>query len=355
MNCIAPHDARRALVTALLLVPLFTPSQHEPNAGELDAGDHLRVVHVGDLQRRYRVHVPHSYDAQRPTPVVLAFHGGGGNPESMIRLSGLNKKSDEARFIIVYPYGTGRDDRRLTFNAGNVGGYAKRKSIDDVGFTRALLDDLAGVVNVDRNRVFATDISNGAMMAYRVASELSDRIAAIAPVAGPMGTESCRPEHPVPVIHFHGTADELAPFEGGKGKGVAAVPAFLRPEFYSVKHSIRAWVEANGCDNKPNEKQLPDKSDDGMRVTRKTWAHGRNGSEVVLIKIEGGGHTWPGREPVVSFLGESTKDISANDLIWEFFEKHAKSMDESSAPEPAIKTHEGDRPRQPPRLSATSK
>ena len=105
----------------------------------------------------------------------------------------------------------------LTWNGGNCCGYAQWNKVDDVGFTRALLDDLAKVVNVDAKRVFATGISNGGIMCYRLASELSDRIAAIAPVAGTMGTKTCNPKRPVSVMHFHGTDDKFLPFKGGIG------------------------------------------------------------------------------------------------------------------------------------------
>ncbi|AKJ65436.1 EF-hand domain-containing protein [Kiritimatiella glycovorans] len=301
------------------------PAQPEEAGGAFGAGDRIRTIDVEGQERRYQVHVPPNYTADRKTPVVVAFHGGGGNPQSMIRLSGLNEKADDAGFVVVYPFGSGADqDKNLTFNAGNVGGYAKRKKIDDVGFTKALLGDLEAVVNVDKERVFATGISNGGMMAYRVASELADRFAAIAPVGGPMGTAECNPASPVSVIHFHGTADELAPFNGGRGKGTSNVPASMRPEFFSVEHSINCWVEANGCAKEPTVTPMPDTTDDGMRVIRKVWGEGKNGSEVVLYEIDGGGHTWPGMEPPVAMLGASTTDISANDLMWDFFQKHAK-------------------------------
>ena len=287
----------------------------------LGPGEHTRTITVGDLERRYRLHVPKNYDADHSTPVIVAFHGGGGNPESMIRLSGLNTKADEAGFIVVYPYGSGAlKDHLLTFNGGGCCGYAMQNKIDDVGFTRALLDDLANVANVDTNRVFATGLSNGGIMAYYLASELSDRIAAIAPVGGPLMMDACRPTRPVSVMHFHGTADEFAPFKGGFGKGALGRKGVT--DFKSVDHSIQNWVKANGCDAKPEIVPLPDKANDGMRVTRKTWGGGKDGSEVVLIEIEGGGHTWPGMEPPVAMLGKSTKDISANDLMWEFFQKH---------------------------------
>jgi len=155
-----------------------------------------RTIAVGDLQRRYRVHVPKSYDAANPTPVVVVFHGGGGNPESMVRLTGMNAKSDEAGSIVVYPFGTGMlADTLLTFNRGGCCGYAMQRKIDDVGFTRALLDDLATVATVDSKRVFATGLSNGGIMSHYVASELSDRIAAIAPVGGPLMMDAPNPKN----------------------------------------------------------------------------------------------------------------------------------------------------------------
>ena len=266
--------------------------------------------------------------------MVLAFHGGGGNPDSMIRLSGLNASAERHGFVVVYPHGSARfGERRLTFNAGNVGGYAMNQMIDDVAFTRELLDDLASVLRIDQDRVFATGMSNGAMMAYRLASELSDRIAAIAPVGGPMGTRNCRPLRPVPVMHFHGTADALAPFRGGFG---------IRPDggrgvtdFFSVEHSIAQWVEANKCNPEPAVQHLPDTARDGMTVVMKSWTGGQSGSEVVLIEIIGGGHTWPGEPPVADFLGPSTSDISANEMMWEFFRRHPRRPHAAPADQPA--------------------
>ena len=117
-------------------------------------------------------------------------------------------------------------------------------------------------------------------------------------------------------MHFHGTDDRHAPFKGGKGQGPSGT------DFYSVEHSIQAWVKANGCEKEPVVTKLPDTAKDGTRITRKTYGSGKNGAEVVLIVIEGGGHTWPGQEPRLKALGKSTTNISANDLMWEFFEKH---------------------------------
>jgi polyhydroxybutyrate depolymerase len=283
----------------------------------LTPGDHTRSLEVDRRTRTYLVHVPKSYDGKKGYPVVVAFHGGGSNAEQMVHFCGLNDKAEKAGFLAVYPNGTGRLEKALTWNGGNCCGYAVQNKVDDVAFVRALLDDLAKGAKVDPRRIYATGISNGAIMTYRLASELSDRIAAVAPVAGPMGTETCKPKRPVPVIHFHGTADEFAPFKGGKGaKSISGT------DFYSVDHSIRAWVKANGCPERPATVQLPDHAKDGTTVTRKTYGPGKDGAEVVLVVIEGGAHTWPGRQPRVKFLGKSTKNVSANDLMWEFFQKH---------------------------------
>ena len=285
-------------------------------ADPLTPGDHQRSITVNNWNRHYLVHVPPGYNSSQPTPVVLAYHGGGANAENMVAFSGLNSKADQAGFIVVYPGGTGRLSKLLTFNAGNCCGYAMANQIDDVEFTRKLLDDLARSANINPKRIYATGMSNGGIMAYRLASELSDRIAAIAPVSGPMGTESCHPKRPVSIIHFHGTEDEHAPYRGGKGKGPSGT------NFYSVEHSIQAWVKANACSKEPLVESLPDKTNDGTSVIRKTYGSGRDGTEVVLVTIEGGGHTWPGQEPRLKTLGRASKDISANDLMWEFFEKH---------------------------------
>ncbi len=283
-------------------------------ADPLGPGDHTRTLEIGGESRKYLVHVPPQPGSPKPLPVVLAFHGAFSNARQTVHLSGLSVKADSAGFLAVYPEGTGRIP---TWNAGNCCGSAQLKGIDDVAFVQAILDDLGGVAKIDKQRVFATGISNGAMLSYRLASELSDRIAAIAPVSGTMGTETCRPTRPVSVMHFHGTEDDFLPYNGGRGH--KSLPML---NFYSVDHSIRAWVKADACPEKPTVVDEPDKDGDGLIVTKQTYGPGKDGSEVVLYTIRGGGHTWPGRAMPIGFLGKSTKDISATDLMWEFFEKH---------------------------------
>lgn len=288
-------------------------------ADPLDAGDHLRNLTVKGLPRTYRVHLPPQYDRQRAWPVVLAFHGGGTNAESMIAFCGLSEKADAVGFVAVYPEGTGRVAGAYTWNGGNCCGYAQRQQTDDVRYVRKLLDDLAKVINVDHRRVFATGMSNGAILCYLLASELSDRLAAIAPVAGPMGTDSCWPQQPVSVLHFHGTLDQFAPYAGGHGKR-----SLTQTEFFSVDHSIRCWVAANGCRDVPELTEIEDRHGDGTHITVQRYHGGEQGSEVILYQIHGGGHTWPGREPRLEVLGPYTSNVVANEVMWEFFERHGR-------------------------------
>jgi polyhydroxybutyrate depolymerase len=271
---------------------------------------------VADRKRTYLVHTPPKYNPKEPVAVVLALHGATMNGPMMAWFSDLNRKADEAGFLAVYPNGTGPHSS-FTWNGGNCCGHAMQNRVDDVAFLKAVLDDLAQVYRVDASRVYVTGMSNGAVMAYLLASELSDRIAGIAPVAGTMGAETCDPKWPVPVIHFHGTKDKFIPFQGGRGE-----KSLTGTNFYSVEHSIRAWVKANGCKEEPVIEELPEKAKDGTKVTLKTYGGGKDGAEVVLVVIEGGGHTWPGRESPATVLGNGTKNVSANDLMWEFFQKH---------------------------------
>lgn len=265
----------------------------------LGPGDHTCTLMMGKQKRAYLVHVPKNYDPKRPSPVVVALHGAMMNGPMMVWFSGLSKTSDKAGFIVVYPSGTGSDPF-LFWNAGGFKGKMAEGKADDVAFINKMLDDLGMVAKVDQKRVYACGMSNGGIMCYRLAAELSVRIAAIAPVAGCIAIEESKPKRPVPVIHFHGSKDSIVPFE---------------------EDSIHTWVKLNGCNETPKTDTLS-KDGDQMKVIRKIYGGGKEGSEVVLVLIEEGGHTWPGQQPPVGFMGKSAKNISANDLMWEFFQKH---------------------------------
>ena len=278
--------------------------------------DPIRKIEVDGRTRSYVLHLPPQYKPEKPTPVVLVFHGAATNAHFIIHFSGMNKKADEAGFIAVYPNGTGLANTLLTWNSGGLTHRGADERPDDVKFVERLLDDLTNVVNVDPKRVYATGHSNGAMMCYRLAVELSSRIAAIAPVGGTMGIDLPKSQQPMPVIHFHGTLDKLVPWNGP----IAGTPEFLI--FKSVGDTVRIWATVNGCPEEPIIEDMPDNADDGTTVIRRRYGPGREDTEVVLYAIEGGGHTWPGEKSPVAFLGKSTFDVSANDLIWQFFESH---------------------------------
>ena len=242
-----------------------TPKQSDP----LGPGDHTRTLMMGEQKRTYLVHVPKDYDPKKPTPVVLALHGAAMNGPMMVWFCGLNKKSDEAGFIVVYPSGLS-----LIWNAGGFTGKMAEGKPDDVAFIGKVLDDLGTVVKVDEKRVYACGMSNGGMMCYRLAAELSDRIAAIAPVAGTIAIEESKPKRPVPVIHFHGTKDTFVPFEMAKGK----TPAFMKLK--GVEESVQTWVKLNGCDEKPKigddlQGRRRDESDPQDLRRRQGWGRGR--------------------------------------------------------------------------------
>jgi polyhydroxybutyrate depolymerase len=283
-------------------------------ADPLGPGDSTRTVKVGDQERSYVLHVPKSYDAKKPTPLVVALHGAAMNAEMMQGFTGLDDKADAEGFLVAYPNGTGASKLLLTWNAGGFPGKLANKA-DDVAFIAKVLDDVAGVANVDAKRVYATGMSNGAMMTYRLAAELSDRIAAVAPVAGTIAVEDSKPKRPVSVMHFHGTKDAFVPFDGPDKRGRAMMT------FLGAEESVKTWAKLDGCDDEPKVTEETLKGNDKTKVTRKTWGGGKGGAEVVLFVIDGGGHTWPG-QPGLPLLGKTAKGLPANDLMWEFFKKH---------------------------------
>ena len=304
------RNANAQPVPGSAAAPTTATARPEP----LGPGDHTRALMLGEQPRTYLVHIPKGYDMNKPGAVVLALHGALMNGPLMAQFCGLTETSDKAGFVVVYPSGTGIGPF-LFWNAGGFQEKPAQGMADDVAFISKLLDDLGTVVKVDPRRVYVCGMSNGAMMCYRLAAELSDRIAAIAPVGGTIAIDESKPKRPVSVIHFHGTQDNFVPFEKASGN----IPSFMR--FRGVEESIQTWVTLNGCNAKPKTDTLS-KDGDEMKVIRQTYSGGKDDTEVVLIIIEGGGHTWPGMTPMVGFIGKSALNVSANDLMWKFFQKH---------------------------------
>jgi polyhydroxybutyrate depolymerase len=278
----------------------------------------FHTVHQDNFEKRgYWLYWPDRYQGEKSMPLVLALHGDGSDADSLARFSGLNEKADEAGFLVVYPNGTGQREKMLTWNAGRCCGYAQHRNIDDTEFIEKILNEVEKGYPVDRSRIYVTGISNGAMMAYRLVSELPHRIAAVAAVAGSLEVDSFSIKWPVPVMHFHGTQDEFVPYRGGHGPR-----STNRVHFTSVQDTIETWAWINEANKVPETVELPDKADDGTRVVRHTYRASKTGADVILYEIQGGGHTWPGRPVSDKILGAATQDISANDLMWEFFKNH---------------------------------
>lgn len=286
----------------------------------MSAGLVRRELEVDSRQRSYLAHVPSRPPAfDDRWPVVLAFHGSGTNAEIMRLFSGLDEKADDAGFVVVFPNGSGRTPDALAFNVGGNYGLAGRMKINDVAFTAAVLDDLAAWLPIDSDRIYSTGMSNGAIFSYRLAVELGDRLAAVAPVGGPMADWEATPKRPMPVCHFHGTADEHVPYVGGLG-----IRSLSKIQFRSAEESVRSWAEFNGCRLEPEVEELPALIDDGTQVTRTSYAAGPAGAEVLLYAVHGMGHTWPGREPMYTTLGRTTHNLVANDVMWDFFQRYQR-------------------------------
>ncbi len=274
-----------------------------------------RTLTVGALKRTYFVYRPKAAPPSESLPVVVAVHGATMNGPMMAWMSQLNGVADRESFLVVYPDGTGAN-RSYTWNAGNCCGDARKNQVDDVGFFRALLADLIKRDAIDPKRIFVTGISNGAMMTYRIAAELAGQIAAIAPVAGPSPPVATPPSRPMPIIHFHGTMDQFTPYNGGKGP-----KSLFQIDYLSVEQTISMWVLFNQCRSQPEI--TPVKVAEGdLAVTKMTYGNGLAQSEVQLFKIDGGGHTWPGRKPFAKFMGQAVLSLGANQLMWQFFQRH---------------------------------
>ena len=273
-------------------------------------------VPVESRHRRAILCVPAAPPPRAGWPLVLAFHGGQSHPEMMRRFSGLDALSAAGRAVVAFPEGTGSREGLLTWNGGNCCGEARADGSDDVGFVSALIDAIAVRLPIDLHRVHATGMSNGAMMAYRVGAELAGRIASIAPVAGPLALASIAPSRPVPVLHFHGSLDQFTPLGGGIGRR-----SVTRVSHRPVVEGLLEWVRADGCAPECARESIPC-GDEGISVERFTWGPGAADSEVVFYRLEGGGHTWPGRVPDSFFLGAAALSLDANAIIWEFFQRH---------------------------------
>jgi polyhydroxybutyrate depolymerase len=274
------------------------------------------------------VHVPSSYEPKKPAMLVLNFHGLLEPNTLQEQVSHMSDTSDERGFIVAYPAGI-VTPIGLSWNAGSCCG----NSYNDVGFIRDLVKKLEETYCIDPKRVFATGLSNGAMMSYRLACDAADVFAAVAPVAGATLVSPCKPSRPVPILAFHGTGDTIVPFNGGTD-GLYHVL-----NFPPVSYSIDLWRKLDSCPGSSTEDAAPrpnDSTPDGgpstslfegaTLVSEKgdsachTWSGCAEKSEVELCTVVNGGHAWPGGTALPT--GKTSTDIDATSTIIDFFEKH---------------------------------
>jgi polyhydroxybutyrate depolymerase len=257
--------------------------------------------------RTYLLHIPPSYNGEDSIPLVINMNGGGREGEAYASMTQTSQKADEEGFFVVYP-------SHLTGVPWNAGEWYD-SDVDDVGFISCLIDTLGSEYTIDTSRIYATGFSTGALMTHRLACELSARIAAAAPVAGPLILDACQPARPVPIMHIHARDDHHVPYYGGKG-------IYEPYSWPSVDSSMGRWVELNECSIGP------DSFYNEAGALRQRWINVDSSCEVVLWTTEDGKHTWPGSSLIDPILGLPSQAISANDEIWEFFVAHPMPVEE---------------------------
>jgi len=318
----------------ILLASLAACATASPAPMRLVAGDYDLALAHGGRDRHYLVHVPPQVAAGKPLPVIVNFHGGGGNAEQHARWTNMNVLGDREGVLIVYPDGIGPTvlgHALHTFNSSAACcGQASKQNVDDVGFTFAALADLAGRAPVDRTRVYATGMSNGSMMAQRLAHDAPNRIAAVASISGANDLGDFTLTPPVPLMHIHSVDDPRALYQGGLGPPFPGTQ--IRTQHPPVERVVGEWVKADGCAATPSvgetKRGAPGTPDASHTATKLTWSSCRGGAEVVLWKLTGSGHVWPGEETrerrLADVLGESTHVIDANDEMWVFFKQFSR-------------------------------
>lgn len=284
----------------------------------LVTGKNLIKLTSSGHTRTSELHIPSSYNPSTPTPLVIGYHGGFGEGENQENLTHMATTAEREGFIVAYPDGINRH-----WNDGRSKASSWSTTADDVQFTKDLIASISARLNIDKKRIYATGISNGGMMAYRVACEMTQTFAAIAPVSSAMPIEQktlCHPTGSIPVLMIQGTGDPLIPFSGGQ-------MAFKVGEAIPARETITYWINNNRTSTTPVVTALPNTDpNDGTTATKEVYGNGKDGSEVVFIQVNGGGHTWPGGHQYARerLIGKTSRDFNANDIIWEFFKQHSR-------------------------------
>ena len=272
------------------------------------AASDLQTLQSGDRDRTYRIYRPESLAWAAQVPLVVVLHGGFGGSAQAERAYNWDETADAHGFVVLYP-----DGFEHSWNAGDCCGPAQRQNVDDVAFLTALVDHVRSAERIDPERIYVTGISNGAMMAYRLACESSLHIAAIGPVAGTLEVP-CTAAPPTSVLAIHGLSDGNVPFAGGQpSAGVERNPRRAVPDV------VAQWRTLDGCTKPAVDKTGP--------VTTEA-AHCAHGRDVALITVSGAGHQWPGGQPAsaaatrILRLDPPSSAIDATAQLWTFFAAH---------------------------------
>jgi polyhydroxybutyrate depolymerase len=282
----------------------------------------LKTIRVGNLARTY---FSERSAEGAPKPLIVALHASGSSGSLLARNTALTEIAEAAGYMVAYPNGTGLAIDARTWNSGGCCGYAQMHKVDDVAFIRALVDKLVADGLADRDRVYIAGMSNGGMMAYRMAVEAPGMFKGVAAVSAVLDIPPEEVKTGVPVLHIHGSDDPFIPFLGGIGsKEPSQVPRL------SVAKTIEAWVKANGADPKPDVTDIPDSAGDGTTVRQYTYHSKRDPQAVVLYEVKGGGHNWPGGIAPMVNGGKASQNLDASRTIVEFFNRHGgKRADEA--------------------------
>jgi polyhydroxybutyrate depolymerase len=271
-------------------------------------GDSTLNLTSGGYARDSLLHVPPSYDASKGEMLVVNYHGFTSNAAEQVLLTGMNPVADDRGFIVAYPDGLGSG-----WNAGACCTELQPPNVDDVQFTRDLLSLIESEYCIDPSRVFATGFSNGGFMSHLLGCEMADTFAAIAPVSGVLGIPDaqCTPSRPVPVLHMHGTADPVVPYDGGP-----ALKLLPPIQFASVEATIDFWRGADSCLGPGTV--FYQQGD----ATCTRYDDCLGGADVELCALAGDGHQWPDSTIVVPGLGNESTSIDATSTIADFFLAH---------------------------------
>lgn len=269
-------------------------------------------------ERTFRLYAPSTLGPGERAPLLIAMHGGVGSGVQFQANSGFDGLAEANRFFVVFPDGIGAagTDQVRTWNGGYCCGPSAKNEVDDVTFISMLIDKLEAELTIDPARVFAAGHSNGGIMAYRLACELSEKIVAVGLQASSLGIDRCEPTKPVSLLHIHGLADQNHPVEGGEGtQGISGVA------FRPARDGVTTLARVDACPGSSTTAALPANAD----VTVESWQPCRDGTEVQFVTVAGASHAWMGHPTAAPRLvGEAYQKYDSSLAVWTFLAAHPR-------------------------------